>query len=234
MTATFAALLLAHVLADFVLQSGAMVARKREPGIFALHVLLVFVTAAAALGGAWTVAAAVAGAHGVVDAVKTWALPDRLRDGLPAYLGDQAAHAGTLAAAAWWWPGAFAAGAWGGLPPVLLQAYVLAAGLGLATLAGAPAIRALMTPYAAGAPADTLPDAGRIIGLLERALIFLMVVLGEPAGIGFLIAAKSILRFEAAGKTRNAEYVIIGTLGSFAWAILFALLAGAALGALAP
>ena len=60
-----------------------------------------------------------------------------------------------------------------------------------------------------------------MIGLLERALIFLMVLAGQPAGIGFLIAAKSVLRFDTASKDQRAsEYVIIGTLASFGWALL--------------
>lgn len=41
----------------------------------------------------------------------------------------------------------------------------------------------------------------------------------SPA-IGFLIAAKSVMRFETTSKDQRAgEYVIIGTLGSFAWAL---------------
>jgi len=234
MTATLAALVLAHLLADFMLQTEAMVARKREAGPFALHIALVFGTAAAALGGGWTAAAAIAGAHLAIDAVKTWAVPDAHREGLPAFLTDQAAHAASIVAVAWWAPDTFAAGAWAAAPPQLLGGYVLAGGLVLATLAGAPAIRALMVPYAEGAPEGTLPNAGRAIGLLERAMIYLMVMLGEPTGIGFLIAAKSVLRFEAAGKTRNAEYVIIGTLASFAWAIATALATQEALRHLPP
>jgi hypothetical protein len=40
-------------------------------------------------------------------------------------------------------------------------------------------------------------------------------------GVGFLVAAKSILRFGTATRDqRTAEYVIIGTLASFGWAIL--------------
>ncbi len=65
-----------------------------------------------------------------------------------------------------------------------------------------------------------LKNGGRLIGQLERALIFLLVVLGQPTGIGFLIAAKSILRFgEAKEDQQLAEYVLIGTLLSFGLAI---------------
>ena len=74
-----------------------------------------------------------------------------------------------------------------------------------------------------------LDGGGALIGKLERTLIFLFVVIGQPEGIGFLIAAKSILRFEKAhDKTENeakhAEYVLIGTLLSFTLAIALAYL----------
>ena len=51
-----------------------------------------------------------------------------------------------------------------------------------------------------------------------------MVLAGEPAGVGFLIAAKSVLRFDTLRQGRRAsEYVIVGTLASFTWAFLAAL-----------
>ena len=50
------------------------------------------------------------------------------------------------------------------------------------------------------------------------AIIFLLVLAGYPAGVGFLIAAKSILRFDKDPKA--SEYVIIGTRASFGWALL--------------
>lgn len=60
-----------------------------------------------------------------------------------------------------------------------------------------------------------------MIGLLERGLIFALILLGQPGGVGLLIAAKSILRFGAVKDDRAlSEYVIIGTLASFAWALL--------------
>ena len=43
--------------------------------------------------------------------------------------------------------------------------------------------------------------------------------IGQPGAIGFLVAAKSILRFEEAKKQKLAEYVLIGTLLSFTLAM---------------
>ena len=96
-------------------------------------------------------------------------------------------------------------------------------GLIVATLAGGPAVGLLMKPYDIPDLPDGLPNGGRMIGLMERALIVLMVLVDQPAAIGFLIAAKSILRFDMASESRAAgEYVIIGTLASFAWALVAA------------
>ncbi len=70
-----------------------------------------------------------------------------------------------------------------------------------------------------------LKNGGKLIGQLERALIFLLIMVGQPAGIGFLVAAKSILRFgEAKDDQQLAEYVLIGTLLSFGLAIAAAAL----------
>jgi len=213
-------LLTAHLLADYVLQTRWMVENKTRPAVFAGHVALVLGASLIALGGAPAVALAVALAHAAIDAVKVWALPASLRNRLWAYLGDQALHLATIAAAAWLAPDAFATGLWAAAPDALWPALVLLCGLILTTLAAGPVVAALMMPFIDGAPTDALPDAGRMIGLLERAMIFFMVLVGEPTGIGFLIAAKSILRFNAASETHKAsEYVIIGTLASFGLAL---------------
>ena len=64
---------------------------------------------------------------------------------------------------------------------------------------------------------------GKYIGWLERTLSITFVLLGHYNGIGFILAAKSILRY---GEIKNeddrklAEYVIVGTLLSFSLALM--------------
>ena len=68
-----------------------------------------------------------------------------------------------------------------------------------------------------------LTNGGSVIGQLERGLIFIFVLAGMHEGIGFLIAAKSILRFgeiKDAQHRKEAEYIIIGTFMSFCFGIL--------------
>lgn len=66
-----------------------------------------------------------------------------------------------------------------------------------------------------------LPHGGRIIGWLERSIVMLLIWMQQAEGIGFLVAAKSILRFDDISHQRKTtEYVIIGTFLSFGWAML--------------
>ena len=93
-------------------------------------------------------------------------------------------------------------------------------GIIIATRAGGFAVGLLMRPWADVDLPTGLPQGGTLIGMLERGLIFILVLAGQPGGNGFLIAAKSVLRFEATSKDQRAgEYVIIGTLASFGWAL---------------
>ncbi|MCF8371268.1 MAG: DUF3307 domain-containing protein [Bacteroidales bacterium] len=67
-----------------------------------------------------------------------------------------------------------------------------------------------------------LPDAGKWIGIFERVLILIFVLVNQYAGIGFLIAAKSVLRFNDIKNPeykKEAEYILIGTMLSFTVAI---------------
>lgn len=66
---------------------------------------------------------------------------------------------------------------------------------------------------------NELNNAGRLIGNLERMLTLLFVFMSQYQAIGFLLAAKSILRFKDTA-TAKTEYVLVGTLLSFGIAIL--------------
>lgn len=73
---------------------------------------------------------------------------------------------------------------------------------------------------------EALEKAGWYIGVLERLFIFGFVFLDYWAGIGFLIAAKSIFRFSDLSKSKDrklTEYVLIGTLLSYGLALVIAL-----------
>lgn len=211
MSETLAALFLAHVLADFLFQTKTMAEDKRHPGRLALHGLIVLATAALATGSASPWLLALAAAHLAIDLAKSLA-----PRGILAFLADQAAHGATLLLLAPLIPMA-----WPDPAPALMA---LAAGGLLATRAGGFAVGLLMEPYAEAVPVG-LTGAGRVIGNLERGLIFLLVLSGQTQNIGFLIAAKSVLRFGTVAEDRKvSEYVIVGTLASVSWALLATLL----------
>ncbi len=216
MLETFAALLLAHVVADFLLQTKGMVARKKEPHVLLLHAAIVLVTAYAALGriDVWEPAALTA-AHLIIDAIKVHALPDKLW----AFLTDQTAHLITIIVTANYAPALFAGGLWGNVD-WLPEAMILSAGFIAATVAGGHTVAYLVAQWDDDvSPPEGLPNAGRMIGHLERSIIFMLILAGQPAGIGFLIAAKSVLRFDTKREQSVSEYVIVGTLASFGWAM---------------
>ncbi len=69
----------------------------------------------------------------------------------------------------------------------------------------------------------SLKNAGSYIGILERLLVFLFIIGQHWEAVGFLITAKSVLRFsdvKAAKQRRLTEYILIGTLISFGIAII--------------
>ncbi len=72
---------------------------------------------------------------------------------------------------------------------------------------------------------ESLDNAGKWIGILERVIIFTLVIYGQYEAIGLLTAAKSILRFnDVNGVQKRSEYVLIGTLISIGTAILIGIL----------
>lgn len=76
--------------------------------------------------------------------------------------------------------------------------------------------------------AKGLENGGFWIGVSERSLIYIFIIMGEPSGVGFLVAAKSIFRIGEIrdGEQRKlAEYILIGTLSSFTLAVVVGILA---------
>lgn len=74
----------------------------------------------------------------------------------------------------------------------------------------------------------SLENAGKWIGIIERFLVLIFVLLGKWEGVGFLLAAKSVFRFgdlKDAKDMKLTEYVLIGTLLSFGIAIMTGLMA---------
>lgn len=74
---------------------------------------------------------------------------------------------------------------------------------------------------------ESLQDAGKYIGILERLLVFIFIILNHWEAVGFLITAKSVFRFGDLKESKDrqlTEYILIGTLISFGLAIITGIL----------
>lgn len=67
----------------------------------------------------------------------------------------------------------------------------------------------------------SLPNAGKLIGIVERFLALALIIMEQYEAVGLIIAAKSILRFNGMQKS---EYVLVGTLLSFGIAVFSGIL----------
>ncbi len=74
--------------------------------------------------------------------------------------------------------------------------------------------------------AESLANAGKWIGIVERIIIFVFVLLNQYSAIGLLVAAKGIIRFNEKDRPEiKTEYLVIGTLLSIGIALITGLLA---------
>ncbi|GAA5523016.1 DUF3307 domain-containing protein [Aliifodinibius salicampi] len=223
----FFQLLMAHLLADFFLQSKYMLRQKRrkrwKSPQLALHALIAGFLAYlfAAQWQSWLlVGIGTAFTHWLVDAIKVQVDKQKTTT---AFIVDQLAHIAVIVTIA-----ILLTEVPGGLDEVIDPEQwgiwaVYGAGLLLLFRPSSIFIQFVSGRWAevVGDRADELPNAGAWIGYLERLLIFLFILVGEYAAIGLLIAAKSILRFRDDEKQRlTTEYILLGTLLSFTIAIL--------------
>jgi hypothetical protein len=234
-------LFFSHLLADFVLQPDSWVEAKGARLFswqLAAHAGVAGGLAALVLWGRGGVLApaCVFASHALIDACKARFAPASLR----ALLLDQALHLLVLGAVL-----LLAVPSIGGIGGVAGGARALAALLGpggwskvllhacallLVTRVGGVVIgfatshwRAELTDCGG---AQGLARAGNWIGMLERTLILIFVLVSSWEAIGFLITAKTILRFreiQGTAERKVAEYILVGTLMSFLWAIVVGL-----------
>lgn len=232
----FIGLLTAHMVGDFVLQTKESVSKKHHPDVLIQHALVLGVLSYLLCGlwARWEIPLVIFVSHAGIDFVKARAGGKGLRT----FLVDQAAHFFFIIALS-----VFVTGGnwnlvetyWGRLlGDAFYVALVVVAGAITAVRAGAMLIGIFVRPYqeqlsdsAEGLRVEPggrgFQDGGFMIGQLERGLIFLFVMVGEPAGIGFLIAAKALFRFGVIKDSKNrmeTQYIIIGTLASFLFAVV--------------
>lgn len=206
----------AHFIADFVLQTNSMVNNKQRPGVLILHAAIHALTTYLFLQTwqCWQAPVSVFALHAIIDLIKL----RYSREPVATFIADQTAHVVSLILLAWSICQIPLLTTFTGFGYMQITAL---AGL-MATVRGSGFLVAMVTRELINKnnlELDGLQNGGQLIGQLERGLIFLFFLTGYPENIGFLVAAKSILRFEESKKQKQAEYILIGTLLSFSTAI---------------
>ncbi|GAB2630007.1 DUF3307 domain-containing protein [Belliella aquatica] len=220
-------LILAHLIGDFVLQPKSWVKEKEKKKakslklylhflIHGLLVLLVFWNLQY-----WLLALSVLLIHGLIDIAKLYF--QKKHNKTSWFVIDQALHLISISIL-WliWTDTNLEISLW--FENTSLWIYVTAL-LFLTSVSGI-LIQVLLTKWSKSindGKNQSLDNAGKYIGILERLFVFTFVILGKWEAIGFLLAAKSVFRFGDLKESKDrklTEYILIGTLLSFGVAIL--------------
>ncbi|AHM04935.1 hypothetical protein roselon_02621 [Roseibacterium elongatum DSM 19469] len=206
---TFAALFLAHVIADYLAQTRWLVDNKRRPIALGTHIALVFLAMVLTTltFSPWFLA--LTAAHLLIDILKTFGMPS----GLPSYIADQLFHIASIVAVA-----VLAPGLWSLSPlssvPALPQAYLIAGAVIFAARGGQYAVLTLL--------GGTEPPAreGVVTGWVERVGLCLAILMGLPLLVPAIMALKLIYvwRHWAQRSRQGRRRLVLGSVVSFTWA----------------
>ena len=215
--------ILSHLLTDFVLQPKSWI-EDRKSRHFAslklyLHGLVTGVTALLFIGFQyWPVALVILVTHIIIDGWKSYQ-----REGIFVFVIDQFFHLLVIVAC---WYFLFAE------KNALLKVFQAAAAnqkfwiLATATILITTPAGILIGQLTKGwrdkiSNPESLANAGKWIGIIERLIVFIFVLLGQYAAISLLIAAKGIIRFNEKDRPEvKTEYLVIGTLMSIVIALV--------------
>lgn len=215
-------LLLAHFIGDFLVQPKSWVEEKElrriaSPKLY-LHILIHGALILLLLWNFdyWLPVLLLMVFHGIIDIAKLYAQ----KEGNKAkwFLFDQGLHLTTLLIFWFFWFNSTV-----NLSDITISPNVwiyITALLFLTSVSGV-IIQVLMTNWSRALNESTdesLINAGKYIGILERLFVFTFIVTGHWEAIGFLMASKSIFRFGDLKESKDrklTEYILIGTLLSF-------------------
>ncbi|MDI3527247.1 MAG: hypothetical protein PWR03_1430 [Tenuifilum sp.] len=212
--------LIAHLLSDFILQPQSWCTKKIEkffsPYLFYHAAIILIVSYFLSFDfGFWWAATLLTGIHFVTDGIKGYLIrKSKARD---LFFVDQFLHIFAILGVVLWYDYTY------GIQFLFdLKTRVLAivAGLIFCTKPANIIIKYMFRAFSIETPVNNpdnneekgLPNAGKLIGITERLLALALILVGQYEAVGLIIAAKSILRFNA---TQKSEYVLVGTLLSF-------------------
>lgn len=225
----FIKLFLAHLICDFLLQPLRWVIHKEANKFLSkylyAHVFLHFAVTLLLLWDLtyWKLVLIIAVSHYLIDLAKLYVTPHFRRPAIPFFI-DQALHVLVLYACA------YHTNLWEHSATLLQQLnWGLVTAIVFVSFPAAFMMSYLLEGMSAQIELDhkSLPNAGKYIGIMERLLVLLFIIIGRWEAIGLLITAKSVFRFNDLKATNNrklTEYILIGTFLSFGIAIITGLI----------
>lgn len=225
-------LLLAHIIADFFLQTKWMVEGKENGGkrsmrMLTMHSIIHSLMAYLIVGdwALWYIAIVIFVTHFIID----WCKIQFRGNSVSAFLIDQLSHVVVLFML---WvtilPGSISDIFKEGTDILPDNIWMIVVAYAMMLRPSAILMSLLLKRWQLSSMANSsLPEAGKWIGYLERILILTFVITDNMEGVGFLLAAKSVFRFGDLNKAKDiktTEYVMLGTMTSFAIAIIVGLL----------
>lgn len=225
----FIKLLLAHLIADFLLQPARMVihkeAKKAGSKYLYAHIIIHFLVTMLLLWDLnyWKLVLLITVSHYFIDIAKLYGSSLFRIKAIP-FVIDQILHIVVLYIAAYYT----------GLPEHFMTLlnelnWILITAITFVTLPAAIIMNKLLEGLSDQIPVDhkSLPNAGKYIGIIERLFVLAFIILGRWEVIGLLITAKSVFRFNDIRESNSrklTEYILIGTLVSFGLAIVTGIL----------
>ena len=220
-------LVCAHFIGDFVLQPKSWVWEKERDKVKSRKLYLHILTHGLLVGlflwdqSGWAWALAVMFFHLAIDLVKLYAQKPNSK--AKWFLIDQAMHLLSLVGIWMVGSGVDVSEIYSRMEPSAI--WLFATAILFLTAVSGIVVQVLLSTWSRVLEKefdDSLSNAGKYIGILERLFVFTFVVTGNWAAIGFLLAAKSVFRFGDLKESKDrklTEYILIGTLLSFGIAI---------------
>lgn len=224
---------IAHVVCDFFLQTDASCDEKLKNG-FRSRALYTHALIAGVLSYAlafdwnfWMVSLIIASTHLLIDGWKAMSKPFRAK-----FFVDQILHLVVIAVGCFLYMEKYTYSTWIPFDIKIKEIIPYLFGLLSLLLCAKPSniiIQEVMKSQGLDDVVDgtdeaqqELKNAGRLIGVLERLLTFGFVITSHFTAVGFIVAAKSILRYRD-GATAKTEYVLVGTFLSIGIALVLGL-----------
>lgn len=227
----FLNLLLGHLIGDFVLQTDGLCKKKREKGLKSwpmwIHPMIVTGLTWLLFGSWYFVWGAVItfASHLLIDTMKSRL--ERKEKHVWYFVADQVLHLLVIGLICWmysenwhqfeWIPGEYIL-----TGPAVLCAVLICVKPANILIKGIFDWYKIEVPVSEKKNGNDLKNAGALIGSVERLIILILMLLGQYEAVGFVVAAKSLMRFKDS-EGAKAEYVLVGTLLSLCVAMICAM-----------